>query len=85
MDNKTLQKVEILRKRLERLKKEFSELEGEEKGLLKRLDEEFGIKTIIQGEKEIEKLESEIEDEEEKLEILIEKLKEKLDLENEEF
>lgn len=53
-------KLLSLKKRLEEQKSQRHELQGELNSLTKQMEQDFGIKTIDQAEKQIEKMQDEI-------------------------
>lgn len=54
-------KLLSLKKRLEEQKSQRHELQGELNSLTKQMEQDFGIKTIDQAEKQIKKMQDEIE------------------------
>jgi prefoldin subunit 5 len=59
-----LTEKDLLRKKreIEQAKEELSELKGQEKALMKRLEEEYGITTIEQAEEKLESLQQQVSD-----------------------
>lgn len=62
------------KKKIERAKAELAEIKGEEKQLMKRLQEEFGCSTLEEAKKKIKELVDKQASLEETMETLVEEL-----------
>uniref|UniRef100_A0A6M3M6N9 Uncharacterized protein n=1 Tax=viral metagenome TaxID=1070528 RepID=A0A6M3M6N9_9ZZZZ len=67
------------KEKIERAKVELSQLEGEEKSLLRRLKEEHGLESVKEAKKKLDKLKAEGDEFEEKLEAKLAEIEQKYD------
>ena len=56
------EKFLALKRRLEKQKEQRAELQGELKSLMNQLEQEFGVKTILQAEKKAKKIGEELKE-----------------------
>jgi predicted nucleic acid-binding Zn-ribbon protein len=75
-----IEEVIALKEEIDKCKTEKAQLEGEQKAILKQLEEDWGCKSIKQAAKKVEEMESEIGQLETEIEEGLQELEEKYEL-----